>query len=162
MSRNLKKLLIILLIIAVSCITIGIFLQISTKDQYKSAAIIYSEFYEMELEEDLNPLYYEDDMEVIRLGSVIDDQGEEFPHTYMIMGEYDDSSFDEPRLYVALIGTKSIKDIYNNNFYCLEYLNVDTGVYYANTEEMDIIAQILNGYVKYFEEDGLDEYNNNI
>lgn len=73
-----------------------------------------------------------------------DKDGNEYPVSYMVSGQYEEKGSGALRDFVMCIAYKSEEDLDNNGTgYCLQYLNQDTNKYFNNVAKEDDIFEKL-------------------
>ena len=73
-----------------------------------------------------------------------DQDGNEYPISYMVSGQYEEKGSGALRDFVMCIAYKSEEDLDNNGTgYCLQYLNQDTNKYFNNVAKEDDIFEKL-------------------
>ena len=72
-----------------------------------------------------------------------DQDGNEYPISYMVSGQYEEKGSGALRDFVICIAYKSQDDIDNFNGYCLQYINQDTNKYFNIVAKEDDILEKL-------------------
>lgn len=69
--------------------------------------------------------------------------GNEYPLSYMVSGQYEEKGTGALRDFMMCIGYKSKEDVENSTGYCLQYINQDTNKYYNNVaKEYDVLEKL--------------------
>lgn len=72
-----------------------------------------------------------------------DQDGNEYPLSYMVSGQYEEKGTGAIRDFMMCIGYKSKEDVENSTGYCLQYINQDTNKYYNNVaKEYDVLEKL--------------------
>ena len=72
-----------------------------------------------------------------------DQDGNEYPLSYMVSGQYEEKGTGAIRDFMMCIGYKSKEDVDNYKGYCLQYINQDTNKYYNNVaKEYDVLEKL--------------------
>ena len=77
-----------------------------------------------------------------------DQDGNEYPISYMVSGQYEEKGNGALRDFVICIAYKSQQDVDNFNGYCLQYINQDTNKYFNVVAEEDDILEKLKDVTK--------------
>lgn len=77
-----------------------------------------------------------------------DQDGNEYPISYMVSGQYEEKGSGALRDFVICIAYKSQTDIDNFNGYCLQYINQDTNKYFNIVAKEDDILEKLKDIQK--------------
>lgn len=77
-----------------------------------------------------------------------DQDGNEYPISYMVTGKYEEKGSGAIRDFVICIAYKSQADLDNFNGYCLQYINQDTNKYFNVVAKEDDVLEKLKDMQK--------------